>query len=146
MKSNQISLTFSSIAENVGIARLLIASVGGQLDLPLNDIEELKVAVSEAVSNAIIHGYKNIPNHIVYLDLDISADGTLTIVVKDEGCGIANVEQAMQPAYSTDPERMGLGFVFMQSFMDELQVESALEAGTTVTMKKHFKQVPISSH
>lgn len=146
MKSNQISLTFSSIAENVGIARLLIASVGGQLDLSLNDIEELKVAVSEAVSNAIIHGYKNVPNNIVYLNLDISADGTLTIIVKDEGCGISDIEQAMQPAFSTDPERMGLGFVFMQSFMDELQVDSKLEAGTIVTMKKQFKQAPISSH
>jgi len=145
MKSNQITLSFSSIAENVSIARLLIASVGGQLDLSLNDIEELKVAVSEAVSNSIIHGYKSVPNNIVSLDLDIT-NNTLTIVVKDEGCGISNVEQAMQPAYSTDPERMGLGFVFMQSFMDELQVESALEEGTTVTMKKHFKQTPISSH
>jgi len=145
MKSNQITLTFSSIAENVGIARLLIASIGGQLDLSLNDIEELKVAVSEAVSNAIIHGYRSIPNNIVYLNLEIAND-TLIIVVKDEGCGISNVEQAMQPAFSTDPERMGLGFVFMQSFMDELQVESELEVGTTVTMKKHFKQTPISSH
>ena len=66
--------------------------------------------------------------------------------MKDEGCGISNVEQAMQPAYSTDPERMGLGFVFMQSFMDELQVESTLEVGTIVTMIKHLKQTPISSH
>ena len=145
MKANQLSLTFSSISENVGLTRLLIASVGAQLDLPLNDIEELKVAVSEAVSNAIIHGYKNNPNHIVYLNLDINKD-TLKIVVKDEGCGISNVEQAMQPAYSTDPERMGLGFVFMQSFMDELQVESTLEVGTIVTMIKHLKQTPISSH
>ena len=145
MKTNQISLTFSSISENVGISRLLIASVGAQLDLSLNDIEELKVAVSEAVSNAIIHGYSNHPDYIVFLDLDIAND-TLKIVVRDEGCGIPNVEQAMQPAYSTDPERMGLGFVFMQSFMDELQVESTLEVGTTVTMMKHFKQTPISSH
>ncbi|EGW36395.1 anti-sigma F factor [Desulfosporosinus sp. OT] len=145
MKTNQLILTFSSISENVGITRMLIASVGAQLDLPLNDIEELKVAVSEAVSNAIIHGYKNNPNHIVYLDLDITND-TLKIIVKDEGCGISNVEQAMQPAYSTDPERMGLGFVFMQSFMDELQVESTLEVGTTVTMMKHFKQTPTASH
>lgn len=145
MKNNQLHLTFSSIAENVGIARLLIASIGAQLDLPLNDIEELKVAVSEAVSNAIIHGYQNDPHHIIYLELDIAAN-TLTIVVKDEGCGIANIEQAMQPAYSTDPERMGLGFVFMQSFMDELQVESTLEVGTTVTMLKHLQQPPVSSH
>ena|SRR5665647_1443647 len=145
MKTNQLNLTFSSIAENVGITRLLIASVGAQLDLPLNDIEELKVAVSEAVSNAIIHGYQSNPNHIVYLDLDIAGD-SLKIVVKDEGCGISNIEQAMQPAYSTDPERMGLGFVFMQTFMDELRVESTLEVGTTITMIKHLKQTPISSH
>jgi stage II sporulation protein AB (anti-sigma F factor) len=145
MKSNQITLTFSSIAENVGIARLLIASVGGQLDLSLNDIEELKVAISEAVSNAIIHGYQSNPNHIVYIDLDITVD-KLKIIVKDEGCGILDVAQAMQPAFSTDPERMGLGFVFMQSFMDELQVDSVLEVGTTVTMTKHLKPTPISSH
>lgn len=145
MKTNQLNLTFSSIAENVSITRLLIASVGAQLDLPLNDIEELKVAVSEAVSNAIIHGYKSDPQRIVCLNLDIS-DNNLKIVVKDEGCGIPNIEQAMQPAFSTDPERMGLGFVFMQSFMDELQVESQLEVGTTVTMIKHLKQIPISSH
>lgn len=145
MKSNQITLTFSSIAENVGLARLLIASVGGQLDLSLNDIEELKVAISEAVTNAIIHGYQSNPHHIVYLEMNTTTD-TLKIIVKDEGCGISDVEQAMQPAYSTDPERMGLGFVFMQSFMDELQVDSALEVGTTVTMIKHFKPTPISSH
>ncbi|KJR48592.1 Anti-sigma F factor [Desulfosporosinus sp. I2] len=145
MKSNQINLTFSSIAENVGIARLLIASVGAQLDLPLNDIEELKVAVSEAVSNAIIHGYRNIPNNLVYFDLEVTRD-TLKIAVRDRGCGISNVEQAMQPAFSTDPERMGLGFVFMQSFMDDLQVESVLEEGTTVTMMKYFKQTPSPTH
>lgn len=145
MKTNQLNFTFSSIAENVSITRLLIASVGAQLDLPLNDIEELKVAVSEAVSNAIIHGYKSNPQYIVSLNLDISND-KLKIVVKDEGCGIPNIEQAMQPAFSTDPERMGLGFVFMQSFMDELQVESRLKVGTTVTMIKHLKQTPISSH
>lgn len=145
MKSNQLVLTFSSIAENVGIARLLIASIGAQLDLPLNDIEELKVAVSEAVSNAIIHGYQNRPNHIVYLDLEVT-DDTLKIVVKDEGCGIPNIEQAMQPAFSTDPERMGLGFVFMQSFMDDLHVDSAVDIGTTVTMKKQLKQLSSASH
>ncbi|WP_407308396.1 anti-sigma F factor [Desulfosporosinus sp. SB140] len=145
MKSNQLALTFSSISENVGIARLLIASVGGQLDLPLNDIEELKVAVSEAVSNAIIHGYHNQSNRIVYLNLEVAGD-LLKIVVKDEGCGIPDVEQAMQPAFSTDPERMGLGFVFMQSFMDDLQVDSVVDIGTTVTMMKQLKQSSSASH
>lgn len=145
MKTNQLNLTFSSVAENVGIARLLVASVGAQLDLPLNDIEELKVAVSEAVSNSIIHGYQNNPQHIVQLDLNIAEDN-LKIIVKDKGCGIPDIEQAMQPAYSTDPERMGLGFVFMQSFMDELQVESSPGVGTTITMIKHLKQPAVTSH
>ncbi len=137
MNVNQLVLTFSSVAENVGIARMLVASVGAQLDLPLNDIEELKVAVSEAVSNAIIHGYRGESGRLVLLELEINQE-TLKITVSDEGCGIPNVEQAMQPAFSTDPERMGLGFVFMQSFMDELDVDSTVNQGTTVTMVKYL--------
>ncbi|MHB1652233.1 MAG: anti-sigma F factor [Desulfitobacteriaceae bacterium] len=137
MKANQLVLTFSNLAENVSIARMLIASVGAQLDLPLNDIEELKVAVSEAVSNAIIHGYRGKNGQVVLLELEIGEDA-LKVIVSDEGCGISDVEQAMQPAYSTDPERMGLGFVFMQSFMDELEVDSTVNKGTTVTMVKYL--------
>ncbi|MEA4902431.1 anti-sigma F factor [Desulfitobacterium sp.] len=135
MKNNFLTLTFSSIAENVSISRMLIASIGAQLDLSLNDIEELKVVVSEAVSNAIIHGYQNNPEKNVTLEIEYNPE-KLQITVRDEGCGISDVEQAMQPAYSTDPERMGLGFVFMQSFMDELKVDSVLDQGTTVTMVK----------
>ena len=143
MKGNQLVLTFSSLAENVSIARMLIASVGAQLDFPLNDIEELKVAVSEAVSNAIIHGYHGESGHVVLLKLEIG-DDALKITVSDEGCGIPDVEQAMQPAYSTDPERMGLGFVFMQSFMDELEVDSTVNQGTTVTMAKYLNHATSS--
>lgn len=145
MKKNHLGLTFSSLAENVGIARMLIASIGAQLDLSLNDIEELKVAVSEAVSNAIIHGYRKNPDELVYLDIDLDSEA-LRIVVRDNGCGIENIEQAMQPAYSTDPERMGLGFVFMQSFMDDLQVESKLDKGTTVTLIKQLDKIQPSTH
>jgi stage II sporulation protein AB (anti-sigma F factor) len=145
MIKNHLGLTFSSLAENVGIARMLIASIGAQLDLSLNDIEELKVAVSEAVSNAIIHGYHNNPNELVYLDIDLDSEA-LRIVVKDKGCGISDIEQAMQPAYSTDPERMGLGFVFMQSFMDDLQVESTVDKGTIVTMTKQLDKIQPSTH
>jgi stage II sporulation protein AB (anti-sigma F factor) len=145
MKKNHLELTFSSLAENVSITRMLIASIGAQLDLSLNDIEELKVAVSEAVSNAIIHGYHNDPDQVVGLEIDFDSEA-LRVVVRDQGCGIADVEQAMQPAYSTDPERMGLGFVFMQSFMDELQVDSTLNKGTTVTMIKQFDKTRPSSH
>lgn len=145
MKKNHLGLSFSSLAENVGIARMLIASIGAQLDLSLNDIEELKVAVSEAVSNAIIHGYRKNSEELVYLDIDLDSEA-LRIVVRDEGCGILDVEQAMQPAYSTDPERMGLGFVFMQSFMDDLQVESTVDKGTTVTMIKQLDNIQPSTH
>lgn len=137
MKKNQFELIFTSLAENVGIARMLIASIGAQLDLSLNDIEELKVAVSEAVSNAIIHGYENRSNERVYLTIELDSE-SLRITVRDEGCGIRDIEQAMQPAFSTDPERMGLGFVFMQSFMDDLQVDSSVNQGTTVTMIKQL--------
>lgn len=145
MKSNQFALTFTSLPENVGIARMLVASVGSQLDLSLNDIEELKVVVSEAVTNAIVHGYRNGPTGIVRLELTVEAD-FLKIVVRDDGIGIADVEQALQPAFSTDPERMGLGFVFMQSFMDELNVDSAPDHGTTVSMIKYLDRTVPSSH
>lgn len=145
MIKNHLELTFSSLAENVGIARMLIASIGAQLDLSLNDIEELKVAISEAVSNAIIHGYGKRPDQLVYLLIDLDSEA-LRLVVRDEGCGISDVEQAMQPAYSTDPERMGLGFVFMQSFMDDLQVESTVDKGTTVTMVKQLDKTQPSTH
>lgn len=145
MNKNQLGLTFSSLAENVGIARMLIASIGAQLDLSLNDIEELKVAVSEAVSNSIIHGYRRKTDELVYLNIELDSE-SLRIVVRDEGCGIPDVEQAMQPAYSTDPERMGLGFVFMQSFMDDLQVDSTVNQGTTVTMTKQLDKNQPSKH
>lgn len=145
MKINHLELKFHSLAENVGIARLLIASIGAQLDLSLNDIEELKVVVSEAVSNSIIHGYANAPDKPVQLTIEYNPEA-LKIMVKDEGCGIPDIKQAMQPAFSTDPERMGLGFVFMQSFMDDLQVESAVNQGTTVTMTKRLDKTQPSTH
>lgn len=145
MTKNIIKLIFSSLPENVSSARLLVASVGSQLDLSLNDLEEIKVAVSEAVSNAIIHGYNNAQDNFVHLEMEITPN-QLKISVIDQGCGIPDVKQAMQPAFSTDPERMGLGFVFMQSFMDELKVTSEINKGTTVTMVKYLSSAAPSSH
>lgn len=139
MIKNRLTLNFSGVPENVGIARILIASIGAQLDLSLNDIEELKVVVSEAVSNAIIHGYRNDPEKFVALEIEFNNE-SLQILVRDQGCGISDIEQAMQPAYSTDPDRMGLGFVFMQSFMDELWVDSVVDQGTSVTMVKNLNK------
>lgn len=145
MKGNKMNLTFSSIPENVTIARMLATALGAQLDLPINELEELKVAVSEAVSNAIIHGYGNNPNYFVTLEFEATAE-KIIIQVIDKGCGIPDVKQAMQASFSTDPERMGLGFIFMQSFMDELNVQSEMNNGTTVAMVKYINNQTPSSH
>lgn len=134
---NRCSIEFASIPENVAFARVAVAAFASQLDCTLPELEEIKVAVSEAVGNAIIHGYRSKPDQIVRVKVTIYKEG-LEIRVEDSGQGIANIDLAMQPAYSTDPERMGLGFVFMQSFSDRLQVDSSPGKGTAVTM---FKQI-----
>lgn len=134
---NRCTIEFTSIPENVGFARVAVASFASQLDCTLPELEEIKVAVSEAVGNCIIHGYRNQPDQTVRVTATIYKEG-LEIRVEDSGVGIADIDLAMQPAYSSDPERMGLGFVFMQSFSDRLQVESSPEQGTCVTMFKNI--------
>lgn len=136
---NRIKLEFSSLGENVALARITIAGLASQLELTLNDLEEIKVATSEAVSNAIIHGYQGRPDGTVQL-IGTLEEGTLTIEIVDQGVGISDIHQALQPAYSTDPERMGLGFVFMQSFMDEVEVISEVQMGTRVILKKRISK------
>jgi len=132
---NEMKLEFTALSENVGIARIVAAAFAAQLDFTLNTLEEIKVAISEAVSNAVIHGYKNSGEGTVHMTLRL-LETAVEIVIADEGCGIADIEEARQPAFSSDPERMGLGFVFMESFMDELEVYSELNRGTTVRMIK----------
>jgi stage II sporulation protein AB (anti-sigma F factor) len=134
---NSVTLQFKSIPENVSLARVLVATVAAQLDMTISDLEELKVAVSEAVSNAIIHGYQNNPEKIVEMEVEIFEE-KLIIVVTDYGIGIADIEQALQPSFTTDHERMGLGFVFIQSFMDKLEVKSEPNQGTKVIMTKNL--------
>jgi len=134
---NFMNMEFLSVPENVGLSRVVVASFAAQLDMTVNDMEEMKVATSEAVSNCIIHGYNNQPIGKVWLSVTLF-DNRLEIVVKDEGVGIEDIEQAMEPAYSTDPERMGLGFVFMKSFMDKVEVESEVGKGTTVKLIKNY--------
>lgn len=131
---NKLTMSFDSLSENVGIARVAAAAFAAQIDFTLNEIEEIKVAVSEAVSNAVIHGYAD---HVGTVDFSMTLyDDKLEYVVADRGKGIADIALARQPSYSSDPERMGLGFVFMESFMDELKIDSALNKGTVVTMTK----------
>lgn len=132
---NQMKLSFLSMPENVPLARVTVASFASQLDFTLEDLEDIKVAISEAVTNCIVHGYENDANHTVSVVCTIY-DNILEMIVEDEGKGIADISQAMQAAYSTDPERMGLGFTFMQSFMDRLDVQSNVNKGTKVIMTK----------
>lgn len=131
---NQIKMSMKSLSENVGIARIAAAAFSAELELTLNEIDEIKVAISEAVSNAIIHGYGN-EKGIVEFTMNLY-ENKIEYIVSDEGKGIADIDAAREPAYSTDPERMGLGFVFMESFMDELEVKSEIDKGTNIRMVK----------
>lgn len=132
---NRVHVELASIPENVGVARLLAAVVAAQGDFTVAEVDEVKLAVSEAVTNAIIHGYGGEPDQLVRLEIGLE-NGVLSITVIDQGCGIADIPLAMQPAVSSDPERMGLGFCFMESHMDSLQVDSAPGRGTRVVMTK----------
>lgn len=131
---NKVEICFQSLSENVAIARVTAAAFAAQIDFTLNEIEEIKVAVSEAISNAVIHGYANKDGKIELI-MNLYED-KLEYIIADQGKGIADITLARQPSYSSDPERMGLGFVFMESFMDELEVTSVLHQGTTVRMAK----------
>lgn len=132
---NRVVVELSSLPQNVGVARLLVAMVAAQADFTVSEIDEIKLAVSEAVTNAVVHGYGSEPDHTVRLE--VSLEGPfLEVVVADQGRGIDDIGLAMQPAVSSDPERMGLGFAFMESHMDSLQVESAPGCGTRIRMTK----------
>ncbi|SHH20284.1 stage II sporulation protein AB (anti-sigma F factor) [Thermosyntropha lipolytica DSM 11003] len=135
---NYVRFEFQSLPENISFARSCVAAFAAQLDCTLDDIEEIKLVVSEAVSNSIIHGYASNPHEKVVIAVSIMDDDTLEIIVEDYGVGIEDVEKAMEPTYSTDPSRMGLGFTFMKSFMDELEVVSKPGKGTTVKLKRNF--------
>jgi len=132
---NRVVVELASIPQNVGVARLLAAMLAAQADFTVAEVDEVKLAVSEAVTNAIVHGYQSDVDFKVRMELLIEGSG-LEVIISDQGRGIENVDLAMQPAVSSDPERMGLGFSFMESHMDSLRVESEPGRGTRVTMLK----------
>ena len=133
---NHVSLEFPSRSANEGFARTAAACFAAQLDPTLEEINDVKTAVSEAVTNAIVHAYPDTLGKIV-LKLRLRDDHSLEIVVRDWGVGIADVEQARTPLFTTgNEERSGLGFTIMESFMDSLKVRSAPGKGTTVTMRR----------
>ena len=141
MMENRMDMSFSAIPRNESFARVVVAAFVVQLNPTLPEMADIKTAVSEAVTNAIVHGYRERPSDPearVELSASIRDDGEVTVIVRDDGCGIVNVEQAMQPFYSTGDgaERSGMGFCVMQTFMDTVEVQSAVGEGTTVTMRK----------
>lgn len=137
---NEMKLEFLSKSNNEAFARISVAAFASQLDPTIEEMADIKTAVSEAVTNSIVHGYENM-NGMVKIICKIFAN-CIEIEISDTGKGIENVEMARKPLYTSKPnlERSGMGFTIMESFMDEVSVESVFGLGTKVTMKKFIKK------
>ena len=136
IQNNEMEIRFDSRSENEGFARVSVASFLTQLNPTVEEVADVKTAVSEAVTNAIIHGYEQ---RVETVRIHCSIENQLfTVEISDRGKGIANVEKAMEPMFTTKPEddRSGMGFSFMEAFMDSLEVESKVGEGTSVKMTK----------
>ena len=136
---NEMKLSFPSKSCNEAFARSVTAAFVLNHDPTLNELSDLKTAVSEAVTNAIVHGYRR-QSGTIFLSGKITDGGRVLIRIRDKGCGIDDVEQAMQPLFTTAPdeERAGLGFAVMQSFCDRVRVSSTPGKGTVVTLEKQI--------
>lgn len=134
---NKMKISFLSKSENESFARASVSSFIAQLDPRIDELADIRTAVSEAVTNSIVHAYRN-KEGIVSVTVKISDQRTVYIQISDRGCGIEDVEKAREPLYTTaaNEERAGLGFAVMESFMDKLTVSSRLGYGTSVTMIK----------
>ncbi|MBO5130892.1 MAG: anti-sigma F factor [Romboutsia sp.] len=135
--SNVMEVKLSAKSENESLARVIVASFAAKLDPTLDELADIKTAVSEAVTNAIIHGYDEDESKFVYLRCEIKED-TIKIVIEDRGKGIEDISMAMQPLYTSKPEleRSGMGFTVMESFMDGVEVSSIKNDGTKIVMTK----------
>ena len=135
---NRIKMEMDAISENEGLARVCVAAFAARLDPTLEEINDLKTAVSEAVTNSVIHGYGN-KGGIIEISATIEGN-TIEVKITDYGKGIEDIAKAMEPMYTTDAEheRSGMGFTFMEVFMDDLKVFSDRNKGTTIVMKKSF--------
>ena len=131
-----LRMEIESLSRNEEFARVVVAVFMARMNPTLEELDDVKTAVSEAVTNAVIHGYQG-NGGIIYLEVEILKQ-ELTVTVRDTGIGIPNISQAMEPMFTTDPEgeRSGMGFSFMEAFMDEVRVESEPDKGAVVTMKK----------
>ena len=134
-----------SCSANEGFARAAVAAFVSQLDPTIDELSDIKTAVSEAVTNCIVHAYRDALGTI-YITVKIFEDGKISVRIRDKGCGIENVEQAMEPLFTTGgSERAGLGFAVMQSFMDKVSVRSHIGRGTVVNMQKKLERRPVQN-
>ena len=137
---NEMRLVIPSRSSNEGFARVSVAAFMSQLDPTVEELADIKTAVSEAVTNCIVHGYKDEIGNI-YINARIFEDNRIQIKIRDTGCGIPDIPQAMEPLFSTGGgERGGLGFTVMEAFTDKLKVRSTVGKGTTVTMDKRIER------
>ena len=137
---NEMEVRFLSLSGNEGFARAAAAAFTAQMDPGIEELSDIRTAVSEAVTNAIIHGYDQNRDCIVTMQMEIDGDN-LTVIVSDSGCGIGDIELARKPFFTSKPEleRSGMGFSVMEAFMDSVDVVSEVGKGTVVTMRKRIR-------
>ncbi len=138
---NEMKLVLPSLSVNEGMARVAVAAFVAQQNPSAMEIADIKCAVSEAVTNCIVHGYRESFGNI-YIHVKLCEERTVKIEIKDKGCGISDIKMARQPLFTTDAEseRSGMGFTVMENFMDGLRVRSKVDSGTTVVMVKKLSE------
>lgn len=142
--ANELRCTFPSLSANEALARSMAAAFCAQMNPTCDELSDIKCAVSEAVTNAIVHGYRDVIGEVTMI-LKILDGRVLSAEIRDKGCGIPDVEEAMRPLYTTDPEneRSGMGFTIIENFMDTMRVVSSPGKGTRVIMTKKLSMLPI---
>jgi stage II sporulation protein AB (anti-sigma F factor) len=137
---NEMEVRFLSLSGNENFARAAAAAFASQMNPGIEELSDIRTAVSEAVTNAIIHGYDQCIDRVVTMQMEIDGDD-LTVIVKDDGCGIGDIELARKPFFTSKPEleRSGMGFSVMEAFMDSVNVDSKLGEGTVITMRKRIR-------
>lgn len=137
---NFMEIRFQSLSENEAFARIAVASFVSQLDPTVEELTDIKTVVSEAVTNAVIHGYEESGTGTIFIRTEIEGE-RIRILISDEGIGIPDIEEARQPLYTSKPEleRSGMGFTIMENFMDEVMIHSKQGEGTTIQLVKYLK-------
>ena len=141
-KINEMDLTIPAHSQNEGFARQAVCAFLAQLDPTLEELADMRTALSEAVTNCVVHAYKEREKGNVYINVKLYADRSLCMRIRDKGCGMAEPKRCMEPLYTTDPsgERGGMGFAIMQCFSDKLQLKTTVGRGTTVTLYKKLSK------